>query len=373
MNPPRVDVDAVVIGGGVIGLAMARSLALSGREVTLFEAEQRLGTHTSSRNSEVIHAGIYYPPGSLKARLCVAGKALIYGYAEERGVALRRIGKLIVATREEEVTQLEAIATNARECGVHDLEWLTEADISWLEPSVRAVRGLFSPSTGIVDTHGLMDALRRDAVDAGAHVVTSSRVTGGTVLDGGGFELRVGAAAEADSDAYTVHCTSVVNAAGLWATDVSRSIRGVPKPSIPRQYYAKGHYFTLQGASPFRHLVYPVPVPGGLGVHVTLDLNGAARFGPDVHWVDGVDYSFDESRAEAFYGAIRAYFPSLRDGALVPGHTGVRPKIAGPGEAAGDFVIQREAEHGVPGLVNLYGIESPGMTAALAIGAEVTS
>ncbi|HVY32607.1 MAG TPA: NAD(P)/FAD-dependent oxidoreductase [Polyangiaceae bacterium] len=364
--PDHVDADAVVIGGGVIGLAVARALALAGREVTLLEAEPRCGSHTSSRNSEVIHAGIYYPPASLKARLSVAGKAALYRYAQERGVAFRRLGKLIVATRAEEVARLEAIADNARACGVHDLQWLTEPDIARLEPRVRALHGLFSPSTGIIDTHALMAALRHDATQRGAQVVTTSPVTGGHVLDSGGFQLEVGG-----SEPFSLRCRSVVNAAGLWATHVARSIRGIPTASVPTQHYAKGHYFTLQGKSPFRHLVYPVPVPGGLGVHVTLDLNGATRFGPDVHWVDGVDYGFDESRAHAFYAAIRTYFPDLAPGALAPGHTGVRPKLSAVGEPAADFVIQREAEHGVPGLVNLYGIESPGMTAALAIALEV--
>jgi len=367
MSAP-IEVDAVVIGGGVVGLAVARALGLSGRDVTLLEAEPRCGRHSSSRNSEVIHAGIYYAPGSWKARLCVAGKDLLYAYAAERGVEHRRLGKLIVATRAEEVARLEAIAKSAQACGVHDLEWLAEPDITRLEPSVRALRALFSPSTGIVDTHGLMEALRRDATDRGAQVVTSSPVTSGQVLDSGGFQLEIGG-----KEPFSLRCTSVVNAAGLWATHAARSIRGIPAASIPVQHYAKGHYFTLQGTPPFTHLVYPVPVAGGLGVHVTLDLNGAARFGPDVDWVDGVDYSFDEGRADAFYAAIRSYFPGLRQGALAPGHTGVRPKLSGAGEAAADFVIQREAEHGVPGLINLYGIESPGLTAALAIASEVSS
>jgi len=364
MSAP-LDVDAVVIGGGVIGLSAARALALRGREVTLLEAESRWGMHTSSRNSEVIHAGIYYPPGSLRARLCVAGKQLLYAYAAEQGVEHRRLGKLIVASREDELPKLESILQTARASGVDDLEWLSAADIARLEPSVRAVRGLFSPSTGIVDSHSFMDALRREAVEAGAHVVMSSPVVGGDVL-GGGFELDIGG-----PDPFMLRCRSIVNAAGLWATRVAHSIRGVPAASIPRQYYAKGHYFTLQGKAPFSHLVYPVPVPGGLGVHVTLDLSGAARFGPDVLWLDDIDYSFDEARAASFYGAIRAYFPELRDGALAPGHTGIRPKLSGPGEPAADFVVQTEKEHGVPGLVNLYGIESPGMTAALALAAEI--
>jgi L-2-hydroxyglutarate oxidase LhgO len=360
------ELDAVIIGGGVIGLAVARALALSGREVTLLESEARLGQHTSSRNSEVIHAGIYYPPGSLKARLCVEGKTLLYAYAEAAGVEYRRLGKIVVATRDDEVPALEKIRENADKCGVHDLEWLEARDVAALEPAVTAVRGLLSPSTGIVDSHSFMSALRRDAVAGGAEIVTSSPVVGGCVLDAGGFELEIGGA-----EPTTVTCATVVNAAGLWAQNVARSIRGVPSGSIPAQYFAKGHYFTLVGRSPFSHLVYPVPVPGGLGVHVTLDLAGQARFGPDVSWIDGVDYGFEEGREARFYAAIRAYFSALRDGALAPGHTGIRPKLAPSGAAAQDFVIQGESEHGVPGLVNLYGIESPGLTAALAVAARV--
>ncbi len=274
----------------------------------------------------------------------------------------RRLGKIIVATRDDEVPALEKIRENAVKCGVHDLEWLEAKDVAALEPAVTAVRGLLSPSTGIVDSHSFMSALRRDAVAGGAEIVTSSPVVGGRVLDAGGFELEIGGA-----EPTTVTCRTVVNAAGLWAQNVARSIRGVPSSSIPAQYFAKGHYFTLSGKSPFSHLVYPVPVPGGLGVHVTLDLAGQARFGPDVSWIDGVDYAFEEGREARFYEAIRAYFPALGDGALTPGHTGIRPKLAASGAAAQDFMIQSESEHGVPGLVNLYGIESPGLTAALAV------
>jgi L-2-hydroxyglutarate oxidase LhgO len=356
------DLDAVVIGGGVLGLALARRLAQSDREVLLLESESRLGQHTSSRNSEVIHAGIYYPPGSLKARLCVAGKSLLYEYAARNEVEHRRLGKIIVASREEEVAALEGIRKNAEQNGVHDLEWLDAREIAALEPAVKAVRGLLSPSTGIIDSHSFMTALRRDAVAAGAEIVTNSPVLGGHVLDAGGFELEIGGA-----EPSTVRCRTLVNAAGLWAQNVARSLRGVPESSIPGQYFAKGHYFTLAGRSPFSRLVYPVPEPGGLGVHVTLDLAGQARFGPDVSWLSSVDYAFEEGREQRFYAAIRAYFPGLADGALVPGHTGIRPKLAPAGTPASDFVIQGPTEHGVPGLLNLYGIESPGLTAALAI------
>lgn len=363
------ELDAVIVGGGVIGLAIARALTLSGRgTVTLLEAEPRLGQHTSSRNSEVVHAGIYYAPGSLKARLCVDGKALLYDYAGASGVDFRRLGKLIVATCDDEVPALEKLRKNAEDCRVDDLEWLEAKDVATLEPAVTAVRGLWSPSTGIIDSHSFMAALRRDAVAGGAEIVTSSPVIGGRVLDRGGFELAIGGV-----EPTTVTCNTLVNAAGLWAQDVARSIRGVPSRSIPPQYFAKGHYFTLSGRSPFHHLVYPVPVLGGLGVHVTLDLAGQARFGPDVAWIEGVNYSFEEGREARFYAAIRAYFPALADGALTPGHTGIRPKLVGEGAAAQDFMIQGASEHGVPGLINLYGIESPGLTAALAIASAVAA
>lgn len=355
------ELDAAVIGGGVVGLAFARALALAGRDVTLLEADGRLGNHTSSRNSEVIHAGIYYPQGSLKARLCVAGKHQLYDYCARVGVPHRRIGKLIVATREDEVATLEGILQHALASGVSDLEWVEAAAIRQLEPCVTAVRALFSPSTGIIDSHGLMSALRRDAEAAGAVVVVNSPVLGGRVTSGG-IELAIGG-----SEPTVAVCRTVINAAGLHAQTIARSITGIPAASIPGQYFAKGHYFTLAGRSPFNHLVYPVPVPGGLGVHVTLDLAGQTRFGPDVSWLDSVDYAFDEARAASFYTAIRRYYPALADGALQPGYTGIRPKLGGASTPASDFVVQTETQHGVPGLINLYGIESPGLTCSLAL------
>jgi L-2-hydroxyglutarate oxidase LhgO len=357
----HLELDAVVVGGGVIGLAFARALARAGREVTLLEGEARLGHHTSSRNSEVIHAGIYYPQGSLKARLCVAGKQLLYDYCAQMDVPHRRLGKLIVATRDEEVPALEGILRHAQASGVSDLEWVEARAVTELEPAVTAARALFSPSTGIIDSHGLMSALRREAEAAGAQVILNSPVLGGRVT-AAGIELSIGG-----SEPSLALCRTLVNAAGLHAQTLARSIAGVPATSIPGQYFAKGHYFTLGGRSPFNHLVYPVPVPGGLGVHVTLDLAGQTRFGPDVSWLDGVDYSFDEARAASFYEAIRRYYPALREGALEPGYTGIRPKLAGAGTAASDFVIQTESVHGVPGLINLYGIESPGLTSSLAL------
>jgi L-2-hydroxyglutarate oxidase LhgO len=356
-----LELDAVVIGGGVVGLALARALARAGRDATLLEAEARLGQHLSSRNSEVIHAGIHYAPGSLKARLCVQGKQQLYQYCVDAGVSHRRLGKLIVATTEDEVTMLDGILQQARASGVDDLEWLEARDIAELEPQAHAVRGLLSPSTGIVDSHGLMAALRRDAETAGARIVCRSSVTSGRVI-APGFELDIGGA-----ELTRARCRLLLNAAGLDAQAVARSVRGVPDASIPARYLAKGHYFTLRGASPFSRLIYPVPAPGGLGVHVTLDLAGRARFGPDVSWIDQIDYGFDESRARAFYAAIRRYFPALPEGALDPGYTGIRPKLAPAGAPPQDFLVQGPAEHGVPGLVNLYGIESPGLTCSLAL------
>jgi L-2-hydroxyglutarate oxidase LhgO len=359
------DIDAVVIGAGVVGLAVARALALAGREVVVLEAESAAGTHTSSRNSEVIHAGIYYAPGSWKARLCVAGKEALYPYCAANDVAHRRIGKLIVATADAEVPALDKYKKQAEANGVHDLTWLEAGEVHALEPEVRAVRALASPSTGIIDSHGLMRAYERDARRAGATVLLETPVLRGEA-DGAGITLHVGGRAPA-----TVRCRTVVNAAGLWAQAVARTLRGLPAASIPPCHYAKGHYFVLSGPSPFRRLVYPLAVVGGLGVHVTLDLAGRARFGPDVAWIDGVDYAFDEARAASFYAAIRAYWPGLRDGALEPGYTGIRPKLGPASSPAADFVMQGPAEHGVPGLVNLYGIESPGLTASLAIADHV--
>jgi L-2-hydroxyglutarate oxidase LhgO len=359
------DLDLVVIGGGLIGVSVARAFALRGAQVTLLEAETRLGQHTSSRNSEVIHAGIYYPTGSLKARLCVAGKALLYAYASQAGVEHRRIGKVLVASSEGELGGLDKLLRQAEHNGVHDLEWLSERDIAELEPSVKAVRGLLSPSSGIIDTDGLLHALKRDALAADAQIVTSSPIIGGKVTSDG-FELSVGG-----PEPSRVTCRRVVNAAGLWAQNVARAIDGVPESSIPGQFFAKGHYFVLRGRSPFSRLVYPLPEPGGLGIHVTLDLQGNARFGPDVSWLDGPDYRFEEGREPAFYTAIRRYFPGLAADSLVQGHTGIRPKLGPAGTPAEDFLVQGPKAHGVPGLVNLYGIESPGITASLALAEHV--
>jgi len=358
-------VDVAVVGAGVVGLAIARALAQAGREVLILEAERTFGSHTSSRNSEVIHAGIYYPSGSMKARSCVRGKGLLYEYCAQNDVPHRRIGKLVIASRDDEVPALERLKAQAEANGVGDLEWLEASRVAELEPAVRAVRGLFSPSSGIVDSHAVMAAFLRDAREAGAELVVGSPVVSGAVASAG-IELAIGGA-----EPSSILCNAVVNSAGLFAQRVAHSLRGVPEPSIPGSYYAKGHYFTLAGKSPFSHLVYPIPVPGGLGVHVTLDLAGQVRFGPDVSWLDAVDYAFDEGRAEAFYAAVRAYFPELRDGALTPGYTGIRPKLLPAGSPFQDFVMQGSLDHGVPGLVQLYGIESPGLTASLALAEDV--
>jgi L-2-hydroxyglutarate oxidase LhgO len=358
-------VDCVVVGAGVVGLAVARELASAGREVIVLEAAEGIGTHTSSRNSEVIHAGLYYPRNSLKARLCVAGKNMLYSYCAERGVPHRRIGKIVVASEETEVDALKSYVMKAEANGVEDLRWLGRSELRELEPQVRCVAGFLSPSTGIIDSHALMLALQGDAEGRGASVVFLSPVEGGEVC-AGEIVLAVGGA-----EPMTLACQNLVNCAGLFAQNVARSIAGLPASSIPPQYFAKAHYYTLSGKSPFGRLVYPVATNAFLGVHVTLDLGGQARFGPDVSWVDNVDYAFDHSREPLFYAAIRRYYPGLRDGQLAPGYTGIRPKISGPRDAAADFLIQGPEDHGVAGLVNLYGIESPGLTASLAIGEYV--
>jgi L-2-hydroxyglutarate oxidase LhgO len=358
--------DAVVIGAGVVGLAVARALAMAGREVVLPEAENAIGTHTSSRNSEVIHAGIYYPKNSLKASSCVAGKELLYEYCVTHGVPHRRSGKLIVASSENQLDELKAIQAKAHANGVADVVWMTQAQVAALEPEIRCVAGLYSPSTGIIDSHALMLAYQGDAEAHGAMLALRSGFEGAEVV-AGGFVLRVGE--------ERIRAATLVNSAGLRAPSVARSVEGYRAELAPREFYAKGNYYTLTGRSPFNRLVYPVPEPGGLGVHVTLDMAGQARFGPDVEWVEKIgrkeDYTVDPRRADRFYAAIRRYWPGLPDGALAPGYSGIRPKTAGPGEPAPDFEIQGPRRHGVPGLVHLFGIESPGLTASLALAGMV--
>ena len=358
-------VDCVVIGAGVVGLAVARALAQAGREVLILEAEAAIGTGTSSRNSEVIHAGIYYPQGSLKARLCVAGRDALYAFCASHGVPYRRCGKLIVATDESQVTGLDALQAHALANGVNDLQRLNGTELKALEPQLKAVAGLLSPSTGIVDSHALMLALQGDAEAAGALLALLASV-GAVEVRADGLKLDVGGA-----EPMILLAKTLINCAGHAAPAIAARTKGLPAERVPPRYFAKGSYFSLATATPFHHLVYPLPEPGGLGVHLTLDLGGQARFGPDVEWVDSLDYSLDESRADRFYAAIRRYWPALPDGALQPAYTGIRPKISGPGEPAADFRIDGPAEHGIAGLVNLFGIESPGLTAALAIADEV--
>lgn len=358
-------VDAVIIGAGVIGLAVGRALAHRGLEVIVVESANAIGTGTSSRNSEVIHAGLYYPTGSLKARLCVAGRDLLYRYCEAKGIRHRRIGKLIVATTADEIPVLEKYLAQARANGVEDLRWVEPAELAELEPQVRCVRGLLSPSTGIIDSHEYLLALQGDLEARGGQVVLNSPVTrvGRT---GDGFAIFTGGAPEP-----AIRCRQLINAAGLHAQAVAATIEGLQRASIPRQYLARGHYYTLSGKAPFNRLVYPVTEAGGLGIHVTLDMAGTARFGPDVQWLQSIDYHFDGGTRDRFAAAIRRYYPALDDSRLQPGYTGIRAKLSGPGEAAADFLIQGPAEHRIPGLVNLYGIESPGLTAALALAEEV--
>ncbi len=357
--------DAVVIGAGVVGLAVARQLALAGREVIILEAENAIGTATSSRNSEVIHAGIYYPRGSLKAVTCVAGKELLYQYCVDRGIPHIRCGKLIVATDVAQLGELEAIQRKAHANGVTDVVSMTRAQAQALEPEVSCVGALYSPSTGVVDSHAFMLALLGEAEAHGAMLAFVSPLERARVHDGR-IELHVGG-----DEPMRLLARTVVNSAGLTAPSVARRIEGFPADKSPPEFYAKGNYYSLTGRSPFSRLVYPVPEPGGLGVHVTIDLGGQARFGPDVEWIDHVNYDVDPQRAERFYAAIRRYWPQLPDGALAPGYAGIRPKIAGPKDPAPDFLVQGPQDHGVPGLVNLFGIESPGLTASLALANEV--
>jgi L-2-hydroxyglutarate oxidase LhgO len=357
------NVDTVVIGAGVVGLAVARALALAGREVLILEAADNFGTETSSRNSEVIHAGIYYPFGSLKARLCVSGRALLYDFCEEYGVPYRRCGKLIVATSESQVAQLEKIRKVAQANGVR-LELFSRAQALALEPQLACEGALHSPATGIVDSHSYMLALLGQAENRGAVLVTESRVTS-LELDNEGILIGI------NNEAPLLRAKTVINSAGLYAPHVARLVSDFPAEHIPTPYFCKGNYFTLSGRSPFERLVYPVPEPGGLGVHLTLDLAGRARFGPDVQWVEQCEYQVDPERAQRFYAAIRAYWPDLADGALQPAYAGIRPKINSPKEAAADFRIDGPQRHGVPGIVNLFGIESPGLTASLSLATHV--
>ncbi|CAN7167451.1 NAD(P)/FAD-dependent oxidoreductase [Trinickia sp. LjRoot230] len=358
-------IECVVIGAGVVGLAVARALAERGREVIVLEATDAIGTGTSSRNSEVIHSGIYYPRGSLKATLCVRGREMLYEYCAARGVPHQRCGKLLVATARNQLPQLAAIAARGKENGVLDLLRLDAHEAQALEPALECVEAIFSPQTGIVDSHQLLLALQGDAERAGASIAFHAPVQA-VEATGGCFVVQVGGPAPS-----TLNAACVVNSAGLYANALARKIKGLDARHVPPLYFARGSYFTISGRAPFSRLIYPMPNEAGLGVHLTLDLGGQARFGPDVEWVESINYDIDPGRADSFYAAIREYWPALRDGALQPAYAGIRPKLSGPGESAADFLLQGPAAHGVRGLVNLFGIESPGLTASLAIAQRV--
>ncbi len=359
-------VDCLVVGAGVVGLAAARALARAGREVIVVESQECIGSEISSRNSEVIHAGIYYPTGLDKTRWCVSGKAILYDFCREYHVPHRRCGKLLVAASEAEIDKLSAIKAQGEANGVMDLVWLSGDEARALEPALAVHRALLSPSTGIIDSHAFMHALRGDAERYGAMVALETPVLSGRV-DDGGIILETGGASPT-----RIGANAVVNAAGLGSHAVARSIIGMPSDKIPPLHLAKGNYFALTTRSPFTRLIYPIPTPGGLGVHLTLDLAGQARFGPDVEWVDKVDYKVEPGRSDGFYAAISAYWPDLPDGSLQPAFSGIRPKIARPGGSETDFLVQSEKDHGVPGLINLFGIESPGLSACLAIAEWIT-
>ena len=358
-------VECVVIGAGVIGLAVARRLAQAGREVVVLEAAEGIGTVTSSRNSEVIHAGIYYRAGSLMARMCVAGKHALYTYCADHGIPHRNCGKLIVATTPKETEKLQSIRAHAEANGVRDMQTLTGAAVRALEPALNCDAALLSPSTGIIDSHAYMLSLRGDAEAAGAFLAFHTPLLRAKAKAG---KIELDAGGEAP---MTLECRLLVNAAGLDAPATARRIEGMPADLVPQAYLAKGNYFSCSARAPFSRLIYPVPEPGGLGVHLTLDMAGQARFGPDVEWVDHIDYAVDPARADRFYPAIRKYWPALPDGALMPSYSGMRPKIVPPQIATQDFVIQDPREHGIRGLINLFGIESPGLTSSLAIADHV--
>ncbi|MGB6008344.1 NAD(P)/FAD-dependent oxidoreductase [Castellaniella sp.] len=361
------EVDCVVVGAGVVGLAVARACAQAGHETILLEAESAIGTGTSARNSEVIHAGIYYPPGSLKARLCVQGRQALYAYCDARNVPYWRCGKLIVATVDGQRGTLESLAARAAANGVNDLQWLDAGQARQEEPALHCVVALKSPSTGIIDSHALMQALLGDLEAAGGLLALCSPVLSGQAVTGG-IVLQVGG-----GEPMEIRARHVINSAGLQATALAAGIDGLPTASIPSMRLAKGNYYALSAASPFSHLIYPVPVGGGLGVHLTLDLGRRARFGPDVQWIDQIAYDVDPDRAKSFYESIRRYWPGLPDDALHADYAGIRPKVATATGEDADFIIQGPRDHGVDGLVNLYGIESPGLTSALAIADEAVA
>lgn len=363
------EIEAVVIGAGAVGLACGRALARAGHDTVILEKAAAIGTETSSRNSEVIHAGIYYPKDSLKAALCVRGREMLYRYLDTHALPYRRCGKFIAATEESQLADLEALAARAHANGVTNIMEVTGARARRLEPALRCAAALHSPSTGILDAHAYMLSLRGAFEDAGGMIAfgaRAARIEAGS----GGFTVHV----EGDTPT-SIRTRIIINAAGLWAPALAGRIEGLDADHVPEAHFAKGNYFTLAGRAPFSRLIYPIPEAGGLGVHLTLDMGGQARFGPDVEWIDvdgeTPDYQVNPARGDAFYAAIRRYWPALKDGALQPAYAGVRPKLNGPGEAAADFTISGPEAHGLDGLVNLFGIESPGLTASLAIADEV--
>lgn len=374
-------VDTVVIGAGVVGLAVARALALSGREVMVIEKEVAVGQGVSSRNSEVVHGGLYYPTGSLKAKLCVRGKELLYAYCAERGLPYQQCGKLIVATDASQMEKLAKIEAQAAANGV-PVQRLSSAQAKEIEPELECLAALRSPTTGIVSAHDLMTALQGDLENAGGMVALATQVESVRFFKGnqalsGVFIAQSAMESGANAEQIELGFHHLINATGLYAPLFARRFEGLQSEHIPPAHFAKGNYYSLAGKAPFKHLVYPIPEAAGLGVHLTLDLGGQAKFGPDVQWLEGIDspddidYSVDPRRADGFYAEVRKYWPGLRDGQLTPSYSGVRPKITAPHEAAADFVIQGQATHGVRGLVNLFGIESPGLTSCMAIGEEV--
>ncbi len=359
------DIQCIVVGAGVVGLAIARKMAMQGYSTLVVEENEAIGTGISSRNSEVIHAGLYYTPGSLKAKLCVQGKEMLYQYCQEKGIAHQRLGKLLVATEEQQIAKLRQIQATAQANGVDDLQWLSQEEAIALEPNLHCVAALLSPSTGIIDSHGLMLALQGDAENHGAQCVFHSPLLSVDIRDGL-FYCQFGGA-----EAIELSCDILINAAGLNAPLLARQFKGLDQRYVPEAHYCRGCYFTLSGKAPFSRLIYPMPTEASLGVHLTLDLGGQVKFGPDIEWIDSVDYTLNPTRSTSFYEAVREYWPGLPNGALNPGYTGIRPKITAEGEPAADFNISTPAEHHIPNLINLFGIESPGLTSCLAIAEHV--
>ena len=358
------NIDVAIIGAGAIGLAIGRSSAEKKFNTVVFEQEDSIGQHTSTHGSGVIHSGIYYPKNSLKAILCLQGRNLLYKYADEKSIPCKRIGKIIVATNEEQISRLKKLHQQGIANGVQDLEWLSKEKVQRFEPEIRAVAGLLSPSTGIIDVFSYLNSLKSDINKAGGKVLTGKKVRS-VNCKSDHFELIF-------ADGQTISSSYLINCAGLFAQKLTANFVGFPRNKIPPSFFAKGHYFKLTTTCPFNHLIYPLPEPGGLGIHLTQKLDGIARFGPDVVWTDKIDYSFAKAREKEFYKAIRKYYPELPEGSLVADYVGIRPKLASQGSEEQDFLIQKPREHGISALINLFGIESPGLTASLAIAEYVT-